>query len=98
MIRVVVPAHLKTLIGRREEIVLTVNEPVTMAAVLDELELRYPQLRGTVRDTVTNQRRPFIRFFGCEEDLSHDALDSELPLAIRTGSSPLYIVGAMAGG
>ena len=98
MIRVVVPAHLKTLIGRHEEILLSVPEPVTMTAVLDGLELRYPQLRGTIRDTATNERRRFIRFFGCEEDLSHDPLDGELPLAIRNGSAPLYVVGAMAGG
>ena len=98
MIRVVVPAHLKTLIGSNAEILLAVDDPVTMNSVLNVLELRYPQLRGTIRDTVTNKRRPFIRYFGCEEDLSHDPLDAELPQAIRTGSSPLYVVGAMAGG
>jgi hypothetical protein len=98
MIRVVVPAHLKTLIGRHEEVRLDVAEPVTQRRVLDALEAAYPVLRGTVRDRATKQRRPFIRFFACEEDLSHEPMDDELPAEVRDGREPFVIVGAMAGG
>ena len=98
MIRVVIPAHLKTLIGTNQEILLEVVDPVTQRTVLNLLEERYPVLRGTIRDNVTQKRRPFIRFFACEEDISHEALDAELPLAVRSGKEPFYVVGAMAGG
>ena len=98
MIRVVVPAHLKTLIGRREELRLEVAEPATQTSVLDALEAAYPVLRGTVRDPATMRRRAFIRFFACEEDLSHEPMDQALPEAVRDGREPFFIIGAMAGG
>ena len=98
MIRVVLPAHLKTLAGVDGEVELDVPQPVTTEAVLDALEARYPVLGGTVRDRATGRRRPFIRFFACEEDLSHDPADAELPPAVAKGAEPFYIVGAMAGG
>jgi molybdopterin synthase sulfur carrier subunit len=98
MIRVVVPAHLKTLIGTRHEILLDVNDPVTQNSVIDALEGRYPVLRGLIRDTTTQKRRPFIRFFACEEDLSHESPEAELPLAVIEGREPFFVVGAMAGG
>ena len=98
MIRVVLPAHLKTLTGVGGEVHLDVAEPVTAGAVLDALESRYPVLGGTVRDRATGRRRPFIRFFGGEEDLSHAPADATLPPAVASGAEPFCIVGAMAGG
>ena len=98
MIRVVLPAHLRTLAHVAEEVVLDVTGPVTQQTILDALETRYPMLRGTIRDHITHHRRPFIRFFACEQDLSHDPPDSPLPDAVATGAEPFLIVGAMAGG
>jgi len=98
MIRVVLPAHLRTLARVDGEVTLGVEGPVTQRSVLDALEARYPMLRGTIRDHVTQQRRPFVRFFACEEDLSHESPDVPLPDAVATGVEPLFIVGAMAGG
>jgi sulfur-carrier protein len=98
MIRVVLPAHLRTLAGVNGEVKIDVAEPVTQRAVLDALEASYPALRGTIRDQVTHQRRAFVRFFACEEDLSHEPPDSPLPARVATGAEPLLVVGAMAGG
>ena len=98
MIRVVLPHHLRNLSGVGKELALTVAEPVTQQAVLDALETAYPMLRGTIRDHTTKKRRPFIRFFACEQDLSHDAPDAPLPAEVVSGKEPLLIVGAMAGG
>ena len=98
MIRVVLPPHLRKLARVEREVQLEVVGPVTQRAVLDALEARYPVLRGTIRDHVTQQRRPFVRFFACEEDLSHDAPDAPLPEAVATGAEPFMVVGAMAGG
>jgi molybdopterin converting factor small subunit len=98
MIRVVLPAHLRALAGIRGEAQVEVDGPVTQSSILDALEASYPMLRGTIRDHVTRQRRPFVRFFACEEDLSHQAPDVELPEAVARGSEPFMVVGAMAGG
>ena len=98
MIRIVLPAHLRTLARVNGEVQLHVEDPVTQRAVLDALEARYPMLRGTIRDHVTQRRRPFVRFFACQQDLSHEPLDAPLPEAVATGSEPFLIVGAMAGG
>jgi molybdopterin synthase sulfur carrier subunit len=98
MIRVELPVHLRTLAGVDGEVELRVEGPATLRAVLDALEARYPVLRGTIRDHVTLRRRPFVRFFACEEDLSHEPPDFPLPDAVTTGSEPFLIVGAMAGG
>lgn len=98
MIRVELPAHLRTLARTGREVQLEVPGPVTQRAVLDALEASYPMLRGTIRDVVTGQRRPFVRFFACEQDLSHEPPDAPLPAAAATGAEPLLIVGAMAGG
>jgi molybdopterin synthase sulfur carrier subunit len=98
MIRVVLPAHLRTLARVGGEVKLAVPEPVTLQAVLDALEADYPMLRGTIRDHVTRQRRPFLRFFACEQDLSHEPPDAPLPAAVATGAEPFLVVGAMAGG
>jgi hypothetical protein len=98
MIRVALPAHLRALARVEGEVQLDVEGLVTQRAVLDVLEATYPMLRGTVRDQVTQQRRPFVRFFACEEDLSHAAPDAALPDAVALGAEPLLIVGAMAGG
>src|SRR3989441_2837170 len=98
MIRVVLPAHLRSLARVDGEVTLDVEGPVTQRTVLDALEARYPMLRGTIRDQVTQQRRPFVRFFACEQDLSHEPQDAPLPDAVATGAEPLVIVGAMAGG
>ena len=98
MIRVVLPAHLRTLAHVDGEVKLDVEGKVTQSSVLDALEARYPMLRGTIRDHVTQQRRAFIRFFACEQDLSHESPDAPLPEAIATGKEPFLIVGAMAGG
>jgi molybdopterin synthase sulfur carrier subunit len=98
MIRVQLPAHLRTLARVDGEVTLDIEGEVTQRSVLDALEARYPMLRGTVRDQVTQQRRAFVRFFACEEDLSHEPPDAPLPDAVATGAEPLLIVGAMAGG
>ncbi len=98
MIRVVLPAHLRTLARVDGEVTLEVTGPVTQRSVLDALEVRYPMLRGTIRDHVTQRRRAFVRFFACEQDLSHDPPEQPLPDAVASGSEPLLIVGAMAGG
>ena len=98
MIRVVLPAHLRTLARVDGEVELQVDGPVTQRSVLDALEARYPMLRGTIRDHVTQQRRPFLRFFACEEDLSHEPPDAPLPDAVARGVEPFLVVGAIAGG
>lgn len=98
MIRVMLPAHLRALTQLTGEAGLEVAGPATQRSVLDALEARYPVLRGTLRDHLTLERRPFIRFFACEEDLSHAAPDAPLPDAVATGAEPLMIVGAIAGG
>lgn len=98
MIRVVLPFHLRTLAHVDDEVTLDVEGPVTQRTVLDALETRYPMLRGTIRDHGTFRRRPFIRFFACRQDHSHDSPDAPLPDAVATGAEPLLIVGAIAGG
>ncbi|HWN13130.1 MAG TPA: MoaD/ThiS family protein [Candidatus Dormibacteraeota bacterium] len=98
MIRVILPAHLRTLARVDGEVKVEVAGPITVGAVLDALEAAYPMLRGTIRDQVTRQRRAFLRFFACEEDLSHDPPDTPLPEAVASGAEPLLVVGAMAGG
>jgi molybdopterin synthase sulfur carrier subunit len=98
MIRVVLPTHLKTLARVTGEVQLEVEGPVTQSAVLDALEERYPMLRGTMRDQATHKRRPFVRFFACQQDLSHTAPDAELPGAVAAGAEPFLVIGAMAGG
>lgn len=98
MIRVILPAHLRTLARVDGEVKLDVQGMVTQRSVLDALEARYPMLRGTVRDHVTLKRRAFVRFFACEQDLSHAPADAPLPDAVATGAEPFLIVGAMAGG
>jgi molybdopterin synthase sulfur carrier subunit len=98
MIRVVLPTHLRTLARVDGEVTLEIEGAVTQRSVLDALEACYPVLRGTIRDHVTQQRRPFIRFFACEEDLSHERPDAPLPDAVATGAEPFLVVGAIAGG
>lgn len=98
MIRIVLPAHLRTLARVDGEVTLDVAGPVTVGSLLDALENRYPMLRGTIRDHATQRRRPFIRLFACEQDLSHEPSDTPLPDAVATGAEPFLIVGAMAGG
>jgi molybdopterin synthase sulfur carrier subunit len=98
MIRVELPPHLRSLARVRGEVQLEVAAPVTLRAVLDELEAQYPMLRGTIRDHVTQQRRAFLRFFACAEDLSHESPDAALPEEVTSGKEPLLIVGAIAGG
>ena len=98
MIRVVLPTHLRTLARVGGEVTLELEGPATQRSVLDALEARYPMLRGTIRDQVSGQRRPFVRFFACEEDLSHEPPDAPLPDAVVAGTEPFYVVGAMAGG
>jgi hypothetical protein len=98
MIRVKLPVHLRTLAHLDGEVQLHVAGPATQRAVLDALEARYPVLRGTIRDHVTGRRRAFVRFFACEQDLSHEPPDTPLPVPVATGTEPLLIVGAMAGG
>ena len=98
MIRVVLPYHLRTLAHIGGEVTLAVAGPVTQRSVLDALEAHYPMLRGTIRDHVTHQRRAFVRFFACEQDLSHDLPDAPLPDAVAMGAEPFLVVGAMAGG
>jgi molybdopterin synthase sulfur carrier subunit len=98
MIRVVLPAHLRALAGVNGEISLDVEGRATIASVLDAMEARYPMLQGTIRDHVTRQRRPFVRFFVCEEDWSHQSPDTPLPDAVASGAEPILLVGAIAGG
>jgi len=98
MIRVWLPAHLRTLARVGGEVEVEVAAPVTIRTILDALEARYPMLQGTLRDHVTQQRRPYVRFFACEQDLSHDSVDTPLPEAIASGAEPFLIVGAIAGG
>ncbi len=97
-IRVKLPTHLRRLAGVGGEVELEVPEPVTQRSVLDALEARYPALRGTVRDHRSGRRRPFVRFFACEQDLSHDPADAPLPAPVVAGTEPFLVVGAMAGG
>ena len=98
MIRVILPAHLRMLAQIPGEVHLEVEGQVTQRSVLDALEARYPMLRGAIRDHVTQQRRPFVRFFACEQDLSHEPPDAPLPEAVATGAEPFLLVGAIAGG
>jgi molybdopterin synthase sulfur carrier subunit len=98
MIRVVLPAHLRGLARISGDVLLEVPAPVTQRSVLDALEQRYPMLRGTIRDHVTKQRRAFVRFFACQEDLSHESPDAPLPDAVAAGQEPFLIIGATAGG
>lgn len=98
MIRVVLPFHLRTLAHVSDEVKLDVKGSVTLRSVLEEIESRYPMLRGTIRDHVTHKRRPFLRFFACERDLSNHSPDTALPDAVVSGAEPLLIVGAIAGG
>lgn len=97
-VRIVLPAHLRTLTGVKGKVFLEVEEPITQRSVLDALEATYPMLRGTIRNRTTLERRPFIRFFVCGEDWSHTSPDMPLPEAIATGAEPFLVVGAMAGG
>jgi len=98
MIRVVLPYHLRTLANVGAEVQVAVEGPATQRSVLDALEARYPMLRGTIRDHVTQQRRPMLRFFACEEDLSHEPPDAPLPDAVASGAEPFWVIGAIAGG
>ena len=98
MIRVVLPAHLRNLAKANGEVELEVQGPVTQRSILDALEARYPMLQGTLRDHVTQQRRGFVRFFACQEDLSHESPDAPLPEAIASGKEPFLVIGAIAGG
>jgi sulfur-carrier protein len=98
MIRVELPQHLRTLANVDREVTLEIDGPVTQRSVLDALEARYPMLRGTIRDHGTQQRRAFLRFFACEEDLSHESPDAPLPDAVASGKEPFLIIGAIAGG
>lgn len=98
MIRVVLPHHLRTLARVGDEVQLEVAQPVTLGAVLDAVESQFPVLRGTIRDHTTLKRRPFVRFFACEQDLSHEPPDAPLPAAVASGTEPFFVVGAMAGG
>lgn len=97
-IRVILPQHLRTLAHVGAEVSIEVEGPASLRSVLDALEAAYPMLRGTIRDHVTLQRRPFLRFFACEEDLSHESPDAALPAAVMSGAEPLIIIGAIAGG
>ncbi len=98
MIRVELPAHLRTIANISGEVLLEVPGQVTQRSVLDALETRYPMLRGAIRDHVTLQRRPFVRFFACQQDLSHESPDAPLPEAVASAAEPLLVIGAMAGG
>jgi molybdopterin synthase sulfur carrier subunit len=98
MIRVVLPAHLRTLAQVNGEVTIELDREPTLRSVLDALEARFPVLRGTIRDHVTHKRRSFVRFYACEEDLSHESLDTPLPPAVAAGDEPFLVVGAMAGG
>jgi hypothetical protein len=98
MIRVILPYHLRTLAQVGAEVQLEVASPITARSILDALEARYPMLRGTIRDHVTGKRRAMLRFFACEEDLSHEPVDTPLPEAVASGKEPFWIIGAIAGG
>jgi molybdopterin synthase sulfur carrier subunit len=98
MIRVVLPPHLRTLAHVEGELTLTISGPATPRAIIDAVEARYPMLRGTIRDHVTHERRPLVRFFACQEDVSHEPLDAPLPDEVAKGTEPFLIVGALAGG
>src|SRR6202790_1008777 len=98
MIRVILPQHLRTLAHVGSEVTIEVTGAITQRSVLDALETRYPMLRGTIRDHDTQQRRPFLRFFACEDDLSHESPDAPLPDAVASGKEPFLIIGAIAGG
>jgi sulfur-carrier protein len=98
MIRIILPAHLRTLASADREVHLEVPTPITQRSILDALESHYPMLRGTIRDHITQNRRPLVRFFACEEDISHDSPDAALPDAVATGVEPFFIIGAIAGG
>jgi molybdopterin synthase sulfur carrier subunit len=98
MILVVIPPHLRTLAGVSGDVELEVGGEVTRRSILDALEARYPMLRGTIREHVTGERRPFLRFFACGEDVTHQPADAPLPQAIASGAEPFYIIGAIAGG
>ncbi len=98
MIRVILPTHLRTLAHVDGEVTLEIEGQATQRSVLDALEACYPMLRGTIRDHVTHKRRPFVRFFACEEDLSHEPPDAALPEAVASGAEPFMVVGAIAGG
>jgi molybdopterin synthase sulfur carrier subunit len=98
MVRVILPSHLRTLAHVGSEVTLEVEGPVTQRSILDALETRYPMLQGTIRDHVSKQRRPFLRFFACQEDLSHEPPDAALPDAVASGAEPFLVVGAVAGG
>ncbi len=98
MIRVTLPVHLRRLARLDGEVHLEISGPVTQRSILDALEARYPVLRGTIRDHVTQQRRPFLRFFACEQDLTHEPPDTPLPDAVARGAEPFLVIGAMAGG
>jgi molybdopterin synthase sulfur carrier subunit len=98
MIRVMLPTHLRTLARVGAEVTVEVEGPATQGAVLEALERVYPMLRGTIRDQITQQRRPFVRFFACQQDLSHEAPDALLPAAVASGEEPFLVVGAIAGG
>jgi len=98
LIRIILPQHLRTLAHVGSEVGLELDGPATLRSVLDALEARYPMLRGTIRDQVTQQRRPFLRFFACEEDLSHEPPDTPLPDAVASGKEPFIVIGAIAGG
>jgi len=98
MIRVYLPAHLRTLARVSSEVEIQVDGPITQRSILDALEATYPMLRGTIRDHVTQERRPFVRFFACEDDISHESPDAPLPNAVASGAEPFMIVGAIAGG
>ena len=98
MIRIILPPHLRTLARVPGDVELDISGPITQRSVLDALEERYPMLRGTIRDHVTSQRRPFLRFFACEQDLSHQSPDHPLPEAVASGNEPLIVLGAIAGG
>ena len=98
MIRVVLPAHLRALARADREVTLEIRGPVTQRSILEALEERHPVLRGTIREHVTERRRPFIRFFACEQDRSHESPDAPLPEAVATGAEPFLVVGAIAGG
>jgi len=98
MIRVVLPQHLRTLAGVGSELEIDIDGDVTQRSIIDAIELRYPMLRGTIRDYATGRRRPFLRFFACEEDLSHEDPEAPLPAAVAEGREPFLIIGAIAGG
>ncbi|HTS58089.1 MAG TPA: MoaD/ThiS family protein [Terriglobales bacterium] len=98
MVRVILPFHLRSLAGVGSELILEVEGPVTQRAILDQLEAKYPMLRGAIRDHVTHLRRPFLRFFACEEDLSHESPDAPVPERVASGQEPFIVIGAIAGG